>query len=193
MLPDLIFRLRALFRRNTVERELDEELRLHVDHETEKYVRAGVPRQDAARRARVALGGLEQVKEDCRDARGVTVIESTLQDLRYALRTIRKAPAFATMAILCLALGIGANTAIFTLIDAVMLRRLPVRSPDELIAVGDPSRPTALWEGAPMLDVLSYPLYERLRDRNQVVTGLLASGRTGRIFFVEVVVGFDFC
>ncbi len=181
MLPDLIFRLRALFRRNAVERELNEELRLHVDQETEKYLNSGVPHQDAVRRARLALGGLDQVKEDCRDARGVSLVESAWQDLRYALRTIRKAPTFATMAVLCLALGIGANTAIFTLIDAVMLRRLPVRSPDELIAVGDPARPTALWEGGPMLDVLSYPLYERLRDRTQVVTGLLASGRTGRI------------
>jgi predicted permease len=181
MLADLLFRLRALFRRSTVERELDEELRQHVDLEIEKHVRAGVPRDDAVRRARLALGGLEQVKEECRDARGVGVIESTLQDLRYALRTMWKAPAFVSMAILCLALGIGANTAIFTLIDAVMLRQLPVPSPDQLIAVGDPSRPTALWEGGPMVDVLSYPLYERLRDRNQVVTGLLAAGRAGRI------------
>jgi putative ABC transport system permease protein len=78
-------------------------------------------------------------------------------------------------------LGIGANTAIFTLLNAVMLRSLPVRSPDELVSVGDASRPTALWEGAPMLDVFSYPLYERLRDRNRVFTGLLASGRAGRI------------
>jgi putative ABC transport system permease protein len=181
VLPDLIFRLRALFRRHAVERELDDELRLHVDHEIEKYVKAGVSRPDAVRRARLALGGLEQIKEECRDARGVSVVESTLQDVRYALRTMGKAPAFATMAVLCLALGIGANTAIFTLIDAVMLRRLPVRSPDELISVGDPARPTALWEGAPMLEVLSYPLYERLRDHNRVVSGLLASGRAGRI------------
>jgi putative ABC transport system permease protein len=181
MLADLIFRLRALFRRGAVEHELDDELRLHLDHETEKYVSAGVPRHDAERRARLALGGVEQVKEECRDARGVSIVESAWQDLHYALRTLAKAPAFATMAVLCLALGIGANTAIFTLIDAVMLRRLPVPSPDELIAVGDPSRPTALWEGAPMLEVLSYPLYEHLRDHNHVVSGLLASGRAGRI------------
>jgi predicted permease len=181
MLSDLRCRLRALFRRNAVERELEDELQLHVDHEIEKYVNAGVPRHDAARRARLALGGFEQVREQCRDARGVSLVESTMQDVRYALRTMAKAPAFATMAVLCLALGIGANTAIFTLIDAVMLRRLAVPSPNELISVGDPARPTALWEGAPMLEVLSYPLYERLRDHNHVVTGLLASGRAGRI------------
>jgi predicted permease len=85
------------------------------------------------------------------------------------------------MIVVSLALGIGANTAIFTLIDAVMLRALPVRAPTELVAVGDPSRPTALWEGAPMVDVLSYPLYQRLRDRNRVFTGLLASGKAGRL------------
>jgi predicted permease len=181
MLTDLMFRLRALLRGRAVERELDEELRMHLDHEIQKQLQRGIPQPEAVRRAHLTLGGLDQVKEQCRDARGVTPIETTLQDLRYALRTIRKAPGFATMAILSLALGIGANTAIFTLIDAVMLRSLPVRSPDELVSVGDPARPTALWEGAPMADVLSYPLYQRLRDRNRVLTGLLASGRAGRI------------
>jgi predicted permease len=181
MLTDLMFRLRALLRRRTVERELDEELRVHLDREIQKQLQKGIPQPEAARRAHLALGGLEQVKELCRDARGVTPIETTLQDLRYALRAIRKSPGFATAAIVSLALGIGANTAIFTLIDAVMLRSLPVRSPHELVSVGDPARPTALWEGAPMADVLSYPLYQRLRDGNRVLTGLLASGRTGRI------------
>jgi predicted permease len=181
MLTDLMFRLRALVRRRTVERELDEELRLHLEHEIQKHLQAGLPRPEAMRRAQLALGGLDQVKEKCRDARGVALIETTLQDLRYAFRTIRRSPGFTTMALASLALGIGANTAIFTLIDAVMLRSLPVRSPDELVSVGDPSRPTALREGAPMVDLLSYPLYQRLRDRNRVFTGLLASGRSGHI------------
>ncbi len=109
------------------------------------------------------------------------MIETALKDLRYAFRAIYRSPGFTAIAVLSLALGIGANTAIFTLIDAVMLRSLPVRSPKELVSVGDPSRPTALREGAPMLNVFSYPLYQRLRDQNRVFTGLLASGRTGRI------------
>jgi predicted permease len=181
MLADLMFRLRALVRGRTVERELDEELRLHLEHEIQRHLQAGIPQPEAVRRAHLSFGGLEQVKEQCRQARGVALVETTLQDLRYALRTIRRSPGFATVAIVSLTLGIGANTAVFTLVDAVMFGSLPVRSPDELVSVGDPSRPTALWEGAPMLDVLSYPLYRRLRDENRVLAGLLASGRAGRV------------
>jgi predicted permease len=109
------------------------------------------------------------------------MIDSLIKDLHYAFRMIRRNPAFTVMATVSLALGIGANTAIFTLIHATMLRQLPLRAPEELVAVGDPSRPTAHWEGAAMVDVLSYPMYERLRDRNRVFTGLLASGKTGRV------------
>jgi predicted permease len=103
------------------------------------------------------------------------------QDLRYAGRMLKKQPGFASAVVLMLALGIGANTAIFTLIHAVMRRSLPVPAPEQLVAVGDPSRPTAMWEGGPMVEVLSYPMYQRLRDRNQVFSGLLASGKTGRL------------
>ena len=108
-------------------------------------------------------------------------IEELANDLDYAVRLLRRSPGFTTMAVASLALGIGANTAIFTLLNAVMVRPLPVRSPEELVTVGDPSRPTALREGGPMLDILSYPLYQRLRDQNRAFTGLLASGRAGRI------------
>jgi predicted permease len=181
MLVDLLFRLRALTRRHVLERELDEELRQHLDQEIEKYVRGGVPRPEAVRRAQMAFGRLDSVKDQCRDARGVQFVETTTQDVRYAFRTLRRSPSFAVAAILSLTLGIGANTAIFTLIDAVMLRPLPVRSPNELVSVGDPSRPTAHWEGGPMVDVLSYPLYQRLRDHNRVFSGLLAAGRAERV------------
>src|SRR6187551_1857222 len=108
-------------------------------------------------------------------------IEELANDLGYAIRLLRRSPGFTTMAVASLALGIGANTAIFTLLNAVMVRPLPVGSPDELVTVGDPARPTALREGGPMLDILSYPLYQRLRDQNRVSTDLLASGRAGRI------------
>jgi predicted permease len=181
MLSDLLFRLRALTRRHVIERELDEELRLHLDHEIEKYVQGGIPRSEAVRRAQMAFGRLDSVKDQCRDARGVLFVETTMQDVRYAFRMLRRSPSFTVAAILSLTLGIGANVAIFTIIEAVMLRSLPVRSPGELVSVGDPARPTALREGAPMVDVLSYPLYERLRDRNRVFTGMLAAGRAGRI------------
>lgn len=109
------------------------------------------------------------------------MIETFFKDMRYGILTIAKRPGFAIVAVLSLALGIGANTAIFTLVEAVMLRSLPVRSPDELLSVGDSSRPTALRTGGPMLNIFSYPVYKRLRDNNRVFSGLLASGKTGRV------------
>jgi predicted permease len=109
------------------------------------------------------------------------MLEALSNDLRYGLRGFAKSPGFTIVAVLSLALGIGANTAIFTVIDALMLRSLPVRSPNELFSVGDPSRPTRLSTGDPMLSVFSYPLYQQLRDHNRVFSGLLASGKTGRI------------
>jgi putative ABC transport system permease protein len=171
----------ALFRKNRIEQDLDEELRAYLEASIDEKVRAGLSREDAVRAARVEFGSVDAVKDHTRDVGWETHLESLWRDLRYALRMLRRTPAFSLVAVLTLTLGIGANTAIFTLIDAVMLRSLPVRSAGELVSVGDPSRPTALWEGAPMLDVLSYPLYERLRDRNGSFTGLLASGRSGRI------------
>jgi len=104
-----------------------------------------------------------------------------LKDVQYALRTLRRSPGFALVALLSLALGIGANTAIFTLIDALLLRPLPVRAPRELVSVGDPARPAALRSGGPMLNVWSYPLYRRLRDQNHVFSGLMASGQAGHL------------
>ena len=135
MLSDLLFRLRALFRRNAVEAEVDAELRAHLENEVEKYVAAGVPRSEAARRARLALGGLEQVKEQYREARGTRWLEDLVQDVRYAVRTLRQRPGFAAVALLTLALGVGATTVMFTLINGVLLKPLPYPEPDRLVAV----------------------------------------------------------
>src|SRR6266699_2225367 len=129
MLNDLLFRLRSLFRRKNVEAELDDELRFHFEQHVAKSIESGLALQEAQRRAQLNFGGMEQLKEEHRDARGVTFIETLLQDIRYGLRILGRTPVITSVAILSLALGIGANTAIFTMMDAVMLRLLPVRNP----------------------------------------------------------------
>jgi len=111
----------------------------------------------------------------------ISILQNILQDARYAIRTLYKSPGFTITAILSLALGIGANTAIFSLVDAVLLKELPVRSPGELTILGNPTRVASMSEGSIRTDLYSYPFYERLRDRNQVFSALYATGRTERL------------
>ncbi|HMG87156.1 MAG TPA: ABC transporter permease [Terracidiphilus sp.] len=137
MLSDLIFRFRSLFRRSAVENELDDELQFHVEQQVEKLVRSGLTRQDALRQTRLEFGAMDHVKEDCRESRGITFLETTARDIRYALRQLSRTPAFTITVLLTLALGIGANAAIFTLVNAVLLKKLPVADPGSLVRLGD--------------------------------------------------------
>lgn len=170
MLTDLLYRLRAVFRRDAVERELDEEIRFHLEQTIGKLMRSGMTRSQAARQARLALGGVEQEKELCRDARGTRLLEETWQDLRYALRGLRASPVFAATAVLTLALGAGANMVAFSGLNTVLFRKLPVWRPERLVEVWNQTHPPVA--------VFSYPDYRDFRDRNHVFSAL-----AGHYFF----------
>jgi putative ABC transport system permease protein len=125
LLADVRYRLRATFRRASVERELRDELNFHLDREIEKQIRAGSPREEAVRQARLAFGGVERIKDDTRDARSVAFVETTLQDVRYAARGLRARPAFTLGIVATLGLGIGANAAMFGVMDRLLFRPPP--------------------------------------------------------------------
>lgn len=135
IIADLLARVRALLFRDRDEREMDEELRFHVAMEEDYRKRAGVSHAEAHREAMIALGGMERVKDEMRDERGTRLLEDFSADVRLALRTLRRNPGFALVAIATLAIGIGGTTAMFSAIDAVMLQPLPYRDPSRLVRI----------------------------------------------------------
>src|SRR5262245_17668980 len=189
MRADLSHRLRALFRRDAVERELDEELRLHLEHEIDKRIAAGMAREEATRQAHLALGGFDQIKEAHRDARGIRFVESVVQDLRYGARTMRRAPLFAATAVATIALSTAAIATVLTLAHTLFIQRLPVQRPEELVTVSgtrirwNPERATVREaERVRILAPVSYPDYLSFRDRARTVSGLAAHYPTAPLF-----------
>jgi predicted permease len=148
MLRQLMSGLRSLFQKGRMEEELDQELQFHLEMETRENLKRGLPAEEAYYAARRSFGGVEQVKEACRDARGIGFIETLGQDARFALRTLAKRPGFAAVVVATLGLGIGANTAIFSVINGVLLRPLPYEGGDQLVVIR---------QQAPLADIDSMP------------------------------------
>lgn len=161
--------LQTVVRRSRMEQEMDAELRLHIEMFVEDLMRSGVPREDALRRARIEFGGIERAKEECREARGMSFLDSLVQDLRFGLRMLGKNLGFTVMAVLALALGIGVNTTVFTAFDALTLRPRAVKDPDRLVGVYR----TKEGESG---HALSYPDYIYYRDHTKTLSDLAMFG-----------------
>jgi len=162
MIQDVRHRLRSIFRRGVVERAVDDELRHHFDLQIDRYVAAGMTHEAATRQARLDIGGLDQLKEEHRDARGTRGIEDFCRDARVAIRMIRRAPLFTATVIITVALGVGVNTLVFSAVEGLVLRPLPI------------DRPDGVWfiERRGSFVSHSFPLYRDLRDRNRTFTAL---------------------
>jgi predicted permease len=176
---------RRPFRLNHVERDVDEEIAFHIAEREKKLIAAGVSPDEAHARAMAQFGDIRAVRTEMltidQGRKRADVLSNIRQDATYALRNLSHNPGFTAVVLLILGLGIGANTSIFSLIDALMLRPLPVPHPEQLVAIGDPKRTQGVSEGTPRVDVLSYPVYVDLRDQNHVLSGMYASGRAGRL------------
>jgi len=176
----------ALRQRAAFEREMDDELRYHIETRSADLMRTGLTRKEAVRRARIEFGGVESYQDECRESRKLHLIENLIQDLRTGLRLLRKNPGFTAMAVLTLALGIGANTAIFSIVDSILLRPLPVSHPEQMSVL------TAVQKGH-LSDGFSYPNFRDIQSQTSNVfsnvggydlgqDGLTVDGKTQPIF-----------
>src|SRR6266849_10865029 len=157
-------RLRTLFQRDRVERELEDEFQFHIEQRMELEIARGLSPEEARSVALRAMDGVEQRKEECRDMRGVNYLDDLLRDLRYAGRNLRRSPGFATLAVLIMALGIGVNTAVFSVVNTVLLKPLAYRDPDRIVTLSNFLRtgeaPTALSKQ------VSIPDFQDWRDQS---------------------------
>ena len=165
----LLARFLAVFRRPSLDRELDAELRSHLDMAVERNLAQGMNREQARRQALLDFGGLEQTKQLYRERRGLPFLDALFQDLRFAFRMLGKSPGFTSVAILTLALGIGANTAIFSAIHAVLLRPLPFANANRLVFVWATDKQRGVEE-----DVSSYPNFEDWKAQSKTLEALAA-------------------
>src|SRR5262245_19893977 len=149
-LVDALRRLRSLFRRTQLEDRLDDEIRFHVEQQIEKNQRSGMPPDEARRQALIRFGGVEQMRERTRDEFRATHIEHLAPDVRYGLRSLRRHPSFSAMAVLSLAIGIGANAAIFGVVRAILFPDSPLVQPETLVNIYEAARGRAF-------DPLSHP------------------------------------
>ncbi len=166
---------RRLLNRADLEKSLDAELRFHFDQQVADSIRAGMKPDEAQRSARLKFGTFAHLKEECRDARGTRWVENGVQDVRFTLRMLRRSPAFTIVAVLCLALGIGANTAIFSVMDALMLRTLPVKHPEQLVLFGE-GQMSGVTDDFPhrSQQLFSRPFYREMRGGNDVFSDVAA-------------------
>jgi putative ABC transport system permease protein len=164
--------LNFVFRRSQVEREMEEEFRLHIQNRADDLELQGLSRAEAERQTRIEFGGYERYKEECREALGTRLLGELIADMRYGLRQLRRSPGFTAVAIITLALGIGANATIFQLIDAVRLRTLPVKDPQSLAII---HLKTDLWMqgnfNGPYPE-FTYPLWQQVRKRQQAFSSI---------------------
>lgn len=166
----LLARLRGLVSRGRADVALDDDIQAHLELLTRDYIHRGLSPRDAQAAARRAFGGVDQMKEAYRDQRGLPAIETFLQDVRYAARMLRRDPVFAMVAIVSLAIGIGASTAAFSVFNAVILRPLPVPDPDRLVLLQPQRRGERF--------ILFNPIYEELRARQTTLSGVFAANDT---------------
>ncbi len=172
----LIHWLRDLVQRRRVERDLDEELRLHIEQETHRHIDAGLPPAEAARRARAEFGGVEAIKDECRESRDTYGLESVWLDVRHGLRVMRRYPLFTVTAVLTLGLTIGAVSTLFSLAHTFLMRTLPVPDGHRIVYV-EPTRDHGTREG-----LISYPDYVQLRESADSFTELAAIYPTAPLF-----------